>query len=269
MVRKSALAKRAGLPHKEGPMKRQIALLLVLVAVLQWTVPLLPLAGLGQTIGEQAVEGGRPPELPPGVFFSIWSVIFLLYTVFAVLAVTKPRYLERHLAIPLLAAGAGNVVWMLAAQFLGNDTLNLVLIVPILLFAWEASHRMHRMGGFDGTWRRLNAAALTGLLSGWATVALSISLPRVVRHLRGLAPTDDVWISLWIALITAGLLTWLYAARVSRGLFFFVALSWGLAGIAANNWYVTGMGWLAAATVLAWGIILWQRLTKGARDALR
>ena len=108
-------------------MKRPVSLLLVLVAVLQWTVPLLPLAGIGETIGAQAVEGGRPPELPPGLFFSIWSVIFLLYTVFAVLAVTTPHYLERHLSIPLLAAGTGNVVWMLAAQFLGNDALNLIL----------------------------------------------------------------------------------------------------------------------------------------------
>lgn len=250
-------------------MKRSVALLLVVVAILQWTVPLLPLAGIGQTVGEQAVEGGRPPELPPGIFFSIWSIIFLLYTVFAGLAVTRPRFLESHLAVPLLAAGLGNVAWMLSAQMIGSDALNLLLIVPILLFAWEASHRLHRMGGFDGTLRRLNAAALTGLLSGWATVALSISLPRLVRDLRGLGPSDEVWISLWIALIMAGMLTWLYAVRVSRGLFFFIALSWGLAGIAVNNWSLTGMGWLSAATVLAWAVIMWRRLTKGARAAFR
>lgn len=248
-------------------MKRPFACLLLIIAVLQWTAPLLPLLGLGQTIGEQAVEGGRAPELPPGVFFSIWSVIFLAYTVFALSALLRPTYLERHLSLPLLVAGAGNVTWMIAAQSIGNDWLNFIILLPILLFAWEAAHRLHRMGGFDGTGRRFNAAALTGLLSGWASVAISISLPGLVRDIQGAGPTDHVWISLWIALITAGTLAWAYSVRVSRGLFYFIALSWGLIGIVINNWYLTGLNWLAIAAALSGAFILWRRFKGGARPA--
>ena len=70
-------------------MKSGTPLLLLAVAILQWLAPLLPLSGHGRTIGAQAVEEGMPPELPPGVFFSIWGVIFTLYLIFARLAVFK------------------------------------------------------------------------------------------------------------------------------------------------------------------------------------
>lgn len=248
-------------------MKKPLAFMLLAVAIAQWIVPLLPQLGNGSPIGTEAREGGIPPELPPGLFFSIWSVIFALYAVFALTALLKPTYLERTLAVPLLLAGAGGVVWMLAAQTISNEWLNFLLLLPILLFSWEAAHRLHRMGGWDGTWRRLVAGALTGLFSGWITVAVSISLPRLVRMVRDLGPTDHVWQSLWIALVPAALLAWLFANRVSRSLWFFAAFAWGLAGIAVNNWARTGTHWLAIMTVLLGLYVLWRRLAYGARPA--
>lgn len=248
-------------------MKKPNAYLLLIVALAQWTAPLLPLFGVGETIGAQATGRGIAPELPPGIFFSIWSVIFTLYLGFALMALLKPGYLEGEIGVPILIAGVGNVAWMLAAQSLGNQWLNFLLLLPILLFSWEASHRLHRMGGWDGTGRRLIACALAGLLSGWLTVAVSISVPGLVRALCGMAPTDAVWISLWSALIPAGLLTWLYANRVSAGLWFFVALGWGLAGIAVNNWVRLGTHWLAIMTVIVGLYVLWRRLAHGARPA--
>ena len=148
-------------------MTRKIAIGLLIVALAQFLVPLLPALGLGETIGARAEKGARPPELPPGVFFSIWSAVFLTYLIFALLAVLKPTYLEKHLGPPLMLAGLGNVIWMLSAQFLGWQVLDFVLLLPILVFAWMSARRLHLMGGFDGTWRRLNASLLTGLFSGW------------------------------------------------------------------------------------------------------
>ncbi|MEQ8557698.1 MAG: hypothetical protein RIB03_05220 [Henriciella sp.] len=239
--------------------------LLLIVAILQWTAPLLPFAGLGETIGTQAREGGIPPELPPGIFFSIWSVIFTLYLAFALMAVFRGGYLEDHVGAPLLLAGAGNVIWMLAAQFIGNEWLNFVLLIPIVWFAWEAARRLHLMGGWDGTGPRLVGAALSGLLSGWAVVAISISVPRLMRAILDLAPTDQVWLSLWSALLPAVILTWVFATRVSRSLWFFAGLGWGLAGIAINNWTRTELHWLAIMTVAVGLYVLWRRLAYGAR----
>lgn len=248
-------------------MKSQ-SLLLLVVAILQWLTPLLPFIGIGQTVGEQATRSGIPPELPPGVFFSIWSVIFTLYLVFALLAAFKPSYLTEKLGPDLVLAGSGNVLWMVSAQSIGNDYLNLVLLLPIAWFAWHASRELHRMGGWDGTGRRLVAGALTGLLSGWISVAISISIPRTVREFRGLEATDQVWISLWLALISASLLAWLFSTRISRSLWFYVALGWGLTGIAINNWTRSGTHWLAVVTVVVGLYVLWRRLRYGGKASL-
>ena len=250
-------------------MKRFVPTLLLVVALLQWSAPLLPIAGIGDPVGAQARESGIPPELPPGIFFSIWSVIFTLYLVFAALAVFSPSYLERHLGPPLLAAGTGNVVWMLSAQMIGSEWLNFLLLLPIVWFSWIAAHRLHLMGGWDGTGRRLIALSLSGLLAGWSSVAVSISVPRIVRMTAGLEATDQVWLSLWCALIPAGLMAWAFAARVSRSLWFFAALGWGLSGIVVNNWTRTGLHGLAIMTAVFGLYVLWRRLRDGARSALR
>lgn len=250
-------------------MKNLNAYLLVAVGILQCAAPVLPLLGLGQTVGSQATGAGIPPELPLGIFFSIWSVIFALYLVFALFALLKPSYLERHLGEPLLVAGAGNVAWMLSAQFIGNEVLNFVLLLPILVFSWESAHRLHRMGGWDGTARRLVAGSLTGLLSGWLAVALSISVPRVLRLMRGQEATDQVWVSLFAALIPAAVMAWLYSHRVSRGLWFYVALAWGLTGIVASNWLRTGTEALAIVAACVGLYIIFRRIADGGRPAFR
>lgn len=243
--------------------------LLLIAAILQWAAPLLPLAGIGETVGSQAREGGIPPELPLGIFFSIWSVIFTLYLVFAALAVFNRSYLEEHVGPPLLAAGTGNVVWMLSAQMIGNEWLNFALLLPIVAFSWIAAHRLHLMGGWDGTRRRLVALALAGLLAGWSSVAVSISVPRLVRMMAGLEASDHVWLSLWCALLPAGFFAWAFAARISRNLWFFAALGWGLTGIVLNNWTRTGLHGLAIVAAVFGLYVLWRRLRYGARPALR
>lgn len=248
-------------------MKNRNAFLLLLVAILQWVAPRLPAFGIGEPQGVRATADGIPPELPPGIFFAIWGVIFLAYTGFALLAVFRPTYLTERLAVPLIIAGAGNVCWILAAQLFGNDWLNTLILIPILIFSWEAAHRLHRMGGWDGTGQRLLAALTSGLLSGWLTVAMAISLPRLVRDMRGLGASDHVWTSLWIALITAGLLAWLYRTHVSRGWLFHVALGWGVTGIVINNWMRLELHWLAFIAACAGIYIIASRIVSGARPA--
>ncbi|MEC7288756.1 MAG: hypothetical protein VXW22_01480, partial [Pseudomonadota bacterium] len=110
--------------------------LLLLVALAQFVAPLLPVLGFGQSIGARAVADGIPPELPVGVFFSIWSVIFIGFLVVAVWHWRKPDHATRQLAAPLTLAGSGNVVWMVSAQSIGSVWLDLALLFPIGFFAW-------------------------------------------------------------------------------------------------------------------------------------
>lgn len=237
---------------------------LLLVAILQFAVPALPSLGIGETNAVRALSEGVPPELPFGIFFSIWGPIFLGFLALGVLAVFAPRDIDGDLIAPLALAGLGSVIWMLSAQGLGLVWLDFLLLLPILFFAWEAAYRLDRLGGFDGTWQRLLSCFTIGLLAGWISVAVSISVPDLVRGIAGIGVSDYVWVSLWLALIPASLLAFVFATRVSRSLWYFVAVAWGLTGVGLNNWMRTELHALAIATAVVGAIVLLYRLKRGA-----
>ncbi len=232
---------------------------LIPLALLQFLVPVLPQLGLGQSIGARALREGATPELPPGIFFAIWGVIFTAYLVFALRANLRPGYLSNALAGPLSLAGLGNIIWMLAAQQIGSETLNAILLVPLLSIVWFAAWLLDRSGGFDGTASRILPCLLIGLFSGWITVAVGISLPPVLRSALDLGPTDHVWLTLWTVLLPAIALARLFASRISRSLWYYVALSWGLTGIIVNTWCRMELHALAIATTGILGLILLSR----------
>jgi len=142
--------------------------------------------------------------------------------------------------------------------------VNFLLLFPIAILSWTAAARFDRMRGMGGSVGKLIADAATGLLSGWILVAISISIPLVIRTYTNLGPTDFPWQMIWIVLGFAALGSWVFARYVSRSLWFFAALAWGLLGIIANNWTDTGMGWIAIMTGIAGILVLSLRLLRGA-----
>ncbi|MEL7545455.1 MAG: hypothetical protein AAGJ84_02315 [Pseudomonadota bacterium] len=232
---------------------------LIPIAILQFAAPALPNLGIGEPIGDRAVEGGIPPELPPGIFFAIWGVIFNAYLANGVLSNLKPSFATDRLAVPLALVGAGNVLWMISAQSIGSEWLNAVMLWPMLAIAWWGAYRLDRMGGFDGTPGRLLLCANVGLLAGWLTVAVGISLPPAMRETLGLGATDRVWLSLWTVLVPAVLLAGAFARYISRGLFYYIALLWGLSGVMLNTWSRIELHGLGIATAVIIAIIVWNR----------
>ncbi|MCA8901180.1 MAG: hypothetical protein KDA53_08000 [Hyphomonas sp.] len=242
--------------------------LLVCVALLQpFMGALAPVLGLGTPIGS-ATRGLGLPEQPLAAFFSIWSLIFGAFLVFALLVWRQREAWMTRIGAPLLLAGLGNIAWMLSAQLIASPIVDFVLLFPIVIAAWIAAARFDRMRGMGGSPEKLVADAATGLLSGWSLVAVAISIPLAIRALTPLGPTDYPWQMLWTTLCTAAFGAWMFARYVSRTLWFFAALGWGLLGIIANNWTVTGMGWLAIMTGVAGTLILLLRLLRGA-DGMR
>ena len=195
--------------------------LLMPIAVLQLLSAYLPTAlGIAPTIGERATADGIPPELPLGVFFSIWGVIFLAYIVFALYALRKETELTRRLSFPLALAGLGTAIWMPLQQIIGNPVLDLLTLLPIGWATWLAAYRFDTMRGLGGSSIKWTADVLTGLLSGWLTVAIAISVPRAARFLLGQGPTDSEWISLWSVLGVISTATWVYKRRISRTIWY-------------------------------------------------
>jgi len=226
------------------------SLVFLVIAVLQ---PLAggfsQITGLGQSIGARAREGGIPPELPPGIFFSIWSAIFLLYFACALMSFrARPGSALDRATLPLIIAGLGNIGWMLSSQLIGNRFLDLVLILVLLAISFRALRR-----GQTGAARSLLVDAETGLLAGWLTAASAISFAPVGRLILDHGVSDAVWgySALTATAAFAGFaLCW---TLVARNVFYLIALGWGLAGLALNNLERTGLdliGWMFTALIL-------------------
>ena len=232
---------------------------LIPIAVFQFLIPALPGLGIGEPIGDRAVDGGIPPELPPGVFFAIWGVIFSAYLGYALLATLRPSFASNRVALPLALVGLGNILWMLSAQGIDSKWLNAISLWPMLAIAWWGSYRLDKIGGFDGTPTRLLICATVGLLSGWLTVATGISLPPAIRETLGLSTSDRVWLSLCTVLVPATILASLFARFISRGLFYYIALLWGLFGVFSNTWSRIELHALGIATCVVIGVIIIRR----------
>lgn len=245
-------------------MQKYIPIFLVILGILQPLAgALAPLTGLGTPIGNATRELGAP-EQPLPAFFSIWGVVFLAYIFFAIAAWRGREAWMIRVGGPLALAGALNVVWMLSAQLIAVQLLDFLLLFPIAAASWTAAWRLDTLRELG--WSPLKALAdvATGLLAGWISVAIAISIPLAIRNNTWLGPTDIPWNMLWITLIAGTLAAWLFARYVSRSWWFFIALGWGLIGIIANNWTRTGMHWLAIATGLVLVLILLFRLVRGA-----
>lgn len=243
--------------------------LLLLVAFGQFIAAGVPRAlGLGQGLASRAESGGIPAELPLGLFFAIiWNVIFLLYLVNAIVSLRRGTYVHDHVGEPLLIGGALNIVWMLSAQFIAALWLDLILLFPVMAAAWAASYRLDRIGGYDGTNERLLLCIVTGLLSGWISVAVTISVPDAVREVFGHHASDVVWRYLWLTFAIGAAIAFAFTRHISRSLWYFVGFGWGIAGIAANTLTRLDTPLLGYAAIAFGLFVLYARLTRGADGA--
>ena len=245
-------------------MQKHLPILLLVLGILQPLAgALAPLTGLGTPIGE-ATRGIDAPEQPLPVFFSIWSVIFLAYILFAIAVWRAREPWMIRIGTPLAIAGALNVVWMLGAQLIVSQLLDFLLLFPIAAAAWIAAYRLDTLRELGWSPLKALADAASGLLAGWISVAIAISIPLTIRNNTFLGPTDLPWNMLWITLITGGMAAWIFARYVSRSWWYFIALGWGLLGIVLNNWTHTGMHWLGITTGIALVLILLLRLFRRA-----
>jgi hypothetical protein len=249
-------------------MQKQPPLILLLLSVLQpLSGAIAPLLDIGTPIGYATRDLGAP-EQPLPVFFSIWSLIFLAYLAFSLFAIFRHEPWMERIALPLVIAGMLNVIWMLSAQLIVSPPLDFTLLFPIGAAAWYSAWRFDCMRGMGGSAAKLTADAVTGLLSGWITVAAAISIPITIRHFSTLGATDYPWLMLWATLVPAAIAAWLFSRFISRSMWFFVALGWGLLGILLNNWAVTGMIWLAMITGVVAVLVLYLRMKRGAHGAV-
>lgn len=250
-------------------MAKNARYLLLPIALLQLVSAYLPSALGFPPIGERATAMGIPPELPLGVFFAIWGIIFAAYVTFSIYALRANTYLTRQLSYPLAASGLVTALWMPVQQIIGQPVLDLILLGPLVYFSWLAAFRFDQMRGLGGSPIKWTSDVLTGLLSGWSAVAVAISVPRAWRDIMNQGPTDAEWFALWCVLGTIVLATFVFKRFVSRTLWYYAAATWGLLGILLNNWLRTGYGYLGWVTLFFALWILYRRLRGEANGSRR
>jgi len=238
------------------------------VAMLQLVSAYLPMQMGYPSIGTRATENGIPPELPLGPFFAIWGIIFLTYTLFGIYALRNDTELSRRLSGPLVASGLATAVWMPIQQIIANPVIDLVLLGPLIWYSWLAAYRFDTMRGLGGSPIKWTSDVLTGLLSGWATVAVAISVPLAWRYIFNQGPTDSEWLAFWSVLLTISIATWVYKDHISRTYWYYWAAAWGLLGILLNNWLRTGFGYFGWITLFFGVWLIYRRLTTVAYGAM-
>ncbi|PZF59012.1 tryptophan-rich sensory protein [Curtobacterium sp. MCSS17_008] len=182
-----------------------------------------------------ALSASSTAIAPDGPAFSIWSVVYVGLIAYAVRQFFRTADDERHerLVVPAVLSLLLNAAWILSVQFgfLWASEPIIVALLAVLARAFAVLRRTRPSGAVeaivtDGTF---------GLYLGWVCVATAANTAAVLTAagFRGFGLGQDVWGVLVAAV--AGLVGVLLAVWGGGRLAPAVALSWGLAWVAAGR----------------------------------
>lgn len=212
-----------------------------------------------------------PSDQPISGAGYIWVLIGGLGLGFAWIAAQRSEMgWTQQIRAPLLLAGGLLLVWgillpRIGARFALSPIVSFALLFGAILPIWRSAGRLQSVCMMGGSTLKTLADALTGLLSGWLAVLVATAIPQIIRAHTNISTTDFPWLLLWSALVPLLVLTYVFSRFISHSLWYYAALIWGLGAIALNNWAVTGTHWLGHIVSFLAIIILYLRLTRGAK----
>jgi len=251
--------------------------LLVRTALVVLAVGQIVSAVLASRFGGSFTTANRPGEpliVPPGPFFSIWSLIIALsigYAVWAWFDRQPDLELRNALARPLLVVVAGFSAWIAAAE-LEPTWSTLVVFVGLLAGLLWALHIALQHRAEIARWGRLGRGLLWGTLgfyTGWASIAIWLNLTTSLAD-SGAPITGPVGIAGQLAILAGATGTAVFLVRYTDGLLpYAAAAGWALGGAVLGS-YAAGSAVLAAASAVGLVALLvtlglqWrQRLGRG------
>ncbi|MEQ3553087.1 hypothetical protein WIS52_21680 [Pseudonocardia nematodicida] len=223
------------------------SVVVALLAILQVLVAALA----GSAIGEVA-RSVDTPLLAASWAFSIWSLIYLgfvVYAVYALLPGQRGRAIHRRVGWWLAATAVANALWILAFSHRWVVTAELLLIALVVALAVTYS-RLSRDHAQDLT-EQLAFRLPLSIYLGWSSVALVLGLMAagvsVGLPAEGVLP--QVGAILLLVILTAVVLSVIGSSAGFAG--FAAAVVWALVGIVANDRpiAVTAVAAIAAAVV--------------------
>lgn len=218
------------------------------------------LTGLGGSISNNVTPMDmQSPEVPPGAFFAIWGVIFLLSAVYAVgrPIFRKPADVALYAALWPATTGlfALSSVWMLLAQLVG-DGWHLVIVIWAM---WGLAFRALRLAtqASVSRWHGWVTQPLMGLYTGWLSVAVFLNTSSVLKP--WVLQQTGLSLSVYaVALLALAVVFSAWVAKQSKGLGWYgLAVLWAIVGIAirAQELNLSGVHQVAIAVGIVW--VLW------------
>ncbi|TGE14845.1 tryptophan-rich sensory protein [Hymenobacter elongatus] len=208
----------------------------------------------GQTMG--AVSAKYPTLLTPaGYAFSIWGLIFLALTIYAIwqlLPAQRHTRLPDVVAQPLTVASGATAAWVVlfAYELIEASVAMMLVILVALIVAYGRAHRQV-LARKAPRWTSMPLA----LYLGWISVASVLNITIGLRELGWQTPTNiTVLLTLLLLALVVGLA--LVISNVKYEVVFSAAVVWALVAIwVARRVEYSELGWaaLAGAVVVAVG----------------
>ncbi|QDA59677.1 hypothetical protein [Hymenobacter jejuensis] len=211
----------------------------------------------GQSMGY--VSGKYPTLLTPaGYAFSIWGLIFLSLTIYAVwqlLPAQRQLSLPDAVAKPLTVASVATAAWVVlfAYELIVPSVLVMLLILGALIMVYGRARR-RVLQETAPRWTSLPFA----LYLGWISVASVINVTIGLRQL-GWQPALNISIILTLALFAVVVALGLIISNTFREIAYPLVIAWALVAIwVSQRGAYPELGWaaLAGAAVVAVGGVL-------------
>jgi hypothetical protein len=223
---------------------------LILTLAVNFLANALPLNGL--STGE--ISDSFPILfVPAGYVFSIWGLIYLGLSAFAIYSVTKPGLADPRVdavAGWVTAANVFNLVWIFLWHY-QQFPLTLIAIAGLLV-SLIAIYLKLGIGKGKRDWQsKLLVDTPFSIYLGWATVAVVANISQVLYYLgwRGAPLTEALWAAILLAVATLlGVLMIFLRKEVAYPL----VLVWAFVGI----WVKQAATPLVATTALVAAILL-------------
>jgi hypothetical protein len=215
--------------------------LVLLFAVVQILVPLLPGIGIGQPIGERS-DAVHTLITPAGWAFSIWGALYtgsIVYAVYQALPAQRDDPLLGRIGWFTAGAFFGNALWAGYTQLFALDLLSVVIIFFTLICLLNIYRVFSREPSGFTTGEQWMVVLPLSALAAWLTAASIVNVAAALTHYGveggAAAPTIAAAIVLLGGIIAAG------AIWKGRGNpWYALAFLWALAGIYASGGQESG-----------------------------
>ena len=223
--------------HSTSPVGRTAfqRLAILLLAILQIVVTLLPSIGVGDPIGEQS-DAARTAITPAGWAFSIWGPLYagsLAYAVYQLLPAQTDNPLLARIGWPSAGAFLGNAVWALYTQLLSLQAPSALIIAFTLLCLLACYRAFAESPGFSRGEQYLVVLPLSAL-AAWLTAATIVNISAVLVY-HGV-DAGDASTTIGAGIVIVGGLIASAAIWTGRGNpWYALVFLWALAGIHAAS----------------------------------